>query len=132
MLISNLRFRPVLGILRQACLQVMLLGSLIGCQASLISVEEIAPKKVGRTIYLTGKVVHLAPFIDRAAYQIEDATGKIWIVTDQDLPQLNRQISIKGKVEYQSLPVAEQELGDFYVVELEQLESPSDQPQSLE
>ena len=125
MSIANLKFKSVLGTLRQACLLGALLG-MLGCQPSLMSVEEISPRKVGKTIYLTGKVVHLAPFIDRAAYQIEDATGRVWIVTSQDPPQLNQQISIKGKVEYQSLPFAEQELGDFYVVELEQLESPID------
>ncbi|NJL53030.1 MAG: hypothetical protein HC930_14030 [Hydrococcus sp. SU_1_0] len=84
-------------------------------------IEEVSPQKVGKTVYVTGKVVHLAPFIDNGAYQMEDGTGKVWVVSTQTLPQGNQQIKIKGKIEYQSLPFAQQELGDFYLVELERL-----------
>ena len=66
-----------------------------------------------------------ADFLDRAAYQIEDATGKIWVVTTQKPPEFGQLLSIKGKLEYQSLMFAEQELGDFYVIELEQMLLPT-------
>jgi uncharacterized protein YdeI (BOF family) len=99
-----------------------LLASLFGCRTPVITIKESA-QKVDKTVYLTGKVIRLAPFLGNAAYQIEDATGKIWVVTTQTLPQSNQQINIKGKVEYQSLPIAAQELGDFYLVELERLSS---------
>ncbi len=125
MLISDLRFRlrfrPVVDRFRQISLWILLLMGLFGCRTPLISVEDISQKKVGKTVYLTGKVVHIAPFVDNAAYQLEDATGRAWVVTTQNPPIFGQQINIKGKIEYQSLPFAEQELGDFYLVELEQL-----------
>ncbi|MGB5635593.1 MAG: hypothetical protein WBM86_22825 [Waterburya sp.] len=99
--------------------------SLIGCRDSSISVKEISQQKIDNTVYLTGKVVHIAPFIDRAAYQIEDATGKIWVVTTQNPPEFGKSISIKGKIKYQSLSFAEQELGELYLFELEQLPIPA-------
>lgn len=102
----------------------MLLVSLISCRSSLISVEEISQQKIDQTVQLTGKVVHVSPLIDRAAYQIEDVTGKIWVVTTQNPPELGKLISLKGKIQYQSLPFAEQELGELYLVELEQLPIP--------
>ncbi|MEL6578163.1 MAG: hypothetical protein AAFQ14_00315 [Cyanobacteria bacterium J06621_12] len=123
MLISNLKFGSVLHKLKEIGLAIALLASLFGCQTPLIVVEEISAKKVDKTVYLTGKVVHQAPFLDNAAYQLEDETGKIWVVTTQNPPRLNQKINIKGKIQYQSLPFAQQELGDFYVVELEQLSS---------
>jgi len=123
MLISNLKFGSVLHKLKEISLAIALLASLFGCQTPLIVVEEISAKKVDKTVYLTGKVVHQAPFLDNAAYQLEDDTGKIWVVTTQNPPRLNQKINIKGKIQYQSLPFAQQELGDFYVVELEQLSS---------
>jgi len=116
----NLSFTPVLNKLKQISLWSIPILSLCGCRASLIAVEEIAAKKVNKTVSLQGKVVHLAPFLDNSAYQLEDSTGKIWVVTTQNPPQLSQQIEIKGKVKFQSLPFAEQELGDFYIVELEQ------------
>ncbi len=126
MLISNLRFRPVVNKLQQISLWIILLGILVGCRSPLISIAGISASKIGKTVYLTGKVVHLAPLVDRAAYQVEDATGKIWVVTTQEPPELGQLINIKGKIEYQSLLFAEQELGEFYVIELEQLSLPNE------
>ncbi|MEM6613280.1 MAG: hypothetical protein AAF652_13690 [Cyanobacteria bacterium P01_C01_bin.72] len=123
MLISNLKFGSVLNQLKAIGLAIALAAGLLGCQTPLIVVEEISPKKVNQIVYLTGKVVHQAPFLDNAAYQLEDDTGKVWVVTTQNLPRLHQKINIKGKIQYQSLPFAQQELGDFYVVELEQLSS---------
>lgn len=125
MLISNLRFKLVIDKLIQISAWITLLISLVGCRASLIAIEGISPQKIGKTVYLKGKVVHLAPLVDRAAYQIEDATGKIWVVTTQKPPEFGQLLSIKGKLEYQSLMFAEQELGDFYVIELEQMLLPT-------
>ena len=127
MLISNLRFRPVVDRLKQVSLWIILLGGLFGCRPPSISVEDISQKRVGKTVYLTGKVVQIAPFVDNAAYQLQDATGKTWVVTAQNPPAFGQQVNIKGKIKYQSLPFVEQELGDFYVVELEQLPLPSDE-----
>ncbi len=98
-------------------------ASLVGCQPSEIHIIDVEKKKSGKTVHLTGKVTHLAPFIDNAAYKLQDDTGSVWVVTSQTPPTLNTIVSIKGKIQYQSLPFAETELGDFYVIELEQLEA---------
>ncbi|MFM2311412.1 MAG: hypothetical protein RLZZ04_688 [Cyanobacteriota bacterium] len=126
MLISPLRFRPIFVKFQKTSLWITLLATLVGCRSPLIEVETVSPQKVGKTVYLSGKVGHLAPFLDNGAYQLEDGTGKIWVVTTQTLPQKNQQINLKGKIAYQSLPLAEQELGEFYLVELER---PVDLPQ---
>lgn len=123
MFANNLNFEPTLDKLKFASVWWIIFSSLIGCHAPFMAVQDISVKKTGKTINLTGKVIQVAPFIANAAYQLEDPTGKVWVVTDRNLPQLGQQINIKGKIEYQSLPFAEQELGDFYIVELEQLES---------
>ena len=124
MLFSYLKFKPVINKLKYISLWTILLSSLAGCQAPQVAVEQISAKKIDKVVYLTGKVVHLAPFVDNAAYQLEDETGKVWVVTTKTPPQKGQKIRIKGRIEYQSLPFAERELGDFYLVEIEQLESP--------
>lgn len=123
MLVFNQKIEPVSCKLSYLSLVVLLLGSLVGCQPAPISLNAIAEQKSGKVVYLTGKVTHIAPFVDTAAYQLEDNTGNVWVVTRQTPPVLGKTLSLKGRIEYQSLPFAEQELGDFYVVELEQLET---------
>lgn len=126
MIISSLRFRPIANKLHRIISGITLLVSLVACHSSLTSVAEIDQQQIDRIVSLTGKVIHVSPLIDLAAYQIEDATGKIWVVTTQKLPELGQPISIKGQIKYQSLPFATQELGELYLVELEQLPIPPD------
>jgi hypothetical protein len=120
MLVNNLKLEPVISKLKYISLWGILLSSLTACQPPLISIDQISSSKIGKTVYLTGKVEHLAPFIDNAAYQLEDTTGKIWVITSQSPPKLSQAVTIKGKIAYESLTFAEEELGDFYIVELEQ------------
>lgn len=99
----------------------ILVTQLWGCQPAMITIDEIAPPTNGKTVYLMGKVVHLAPFVGEGAYQLRDSGGKIWVVTQDTLPAKDEPIKIKGKIEYQSLPFVDGDLGDFYIVELERL-----------
>lgn len=119
----NFKFKPVTTI-KHISLWI-LLCSLVSCRASQIYIRDLS-SKTDKTVYLTGEVVHLAPLVDRTAYQIEDTTGKAWVVTATEPPLQGQQIDIKGKVQYQSLPFAERELGSFYVVELERLDPNSE------
>ena len=125
MLISHSKWVLITDKLKRISLSAIALG-LAGCQTPSISVADITSKKIGKTVYLTGEVVQIAPLIDNAAYQLKDSTGKIWVVTNHNTPKLKEQIEIKGKIEHQSLSFAEQKLGEFYIIELEQLPLPTE------
>ena len=90
-------------------------------ELAITSIERISKQKSGRTIYVKGKVTHRSPFLGSAAYQLQDSSGTVWIVTANSLPTQGEEVFIKGKIQYQSLPIQEQELGGFYLVELQQL-----------
>ena len=53
------------------------------------------------------------------AYQLQDASGTVWVITSQ--PGLSKadRVLIKGNLRYQSIPLDRQELGDFYIEEQE-------------
>jgi hypothetical protein len=84
-------------------------------------IKEVPQQQPDSTLYLQGKVSELVPFLGNGAYQLQDQTGKIWIRTHQNLPKLGEQITIKGQVKYQSIAISNQEMGEFYLVELEQV-----------
>lgn len=69
------------------------------------------------TVYLQGKVTTRAPFLTGGAYRLQDGTGTIWVITKQSVPNVGDQISIKGQLRYQSLPISGQELGEVSVFE---------------
>jgi hypothetical protein len=68
-------------------------------------------------VFLQGQVTNRAPLLGSSAYKLKDATGTIWVFTNQNVPNLGDEVLIKGKLQFQSIPVGGQELGEVYVQE---------------
>lgn len=117
-------------VLALACLSLLLGGLTAGAQMALFGasggtdIGEIQQKRdVNSTVYLQGKVEKRAPFLGAGgAYQLQDATGSVWVITNKTLPNQGDEVSIKGSVNYESIPVAGLELGEVYIKEQEQLQ----------
>lgn len=90
-----------------------------------VSVAEISQRRGDRIISLKGRVIARVPFIDSGSYQIQDDTGTVWILTKNPLPNIGEEVTIKGQVEYQPIPIGGQDIGEFYVLELEKLATAS-------
>jgi hypothetical protein len=78
--------------------------------------------KVGSRVNVKGTVIQKAPFLESGAYQIQDETGKIWVMRDLPLPNSGELIVIKGIVQYESIPIGKQDFGEVYLDEQKQLE----------
>jgi hypothetical protein len=85
--------------------------------ANVTPIQKITPQNKDTTVYIQGKVEKTAPLIQRKAYQINDSTGKIWVITNQGNFQIGEQVVLKGNVQYQSIPLAGQEYGEIYLEE---------------
>ena len=113
---------------------VSLNTSLISCNSlissdlltskAIIPINAIAEQSKTETIYVTGKVTKVAPLLGNNAYQVQDSTGTIWVITTAHLPSVGQNILIKCHIKSQSLSLISQELEELYLVELEQLENP--------
>jgi hypothetical protein len=77
------------------------------------------PKNIDSNVYLKGKVSDRSPFLEGGAYQLDDSTGKIWIITTNKLPSLETEIAIEGTVRYQSIPIENREWGELYMIQEE-------------
>ncbi|MDJ0599744.1 MAG: DNA-binding protein [Crocosphaera sp.] len=122
----------------------LLVGGMLGCtplnhlglaQPSITPIGEISSQPSTEStseeqiVYLEGKVVDHAPFLDRGSYQLEDDTGTVWVLTNDPLPQTGETVQITGKVTYQSIPLGGQDVGELYILEVEKLEANSPQTQ---
>ena len=70
-------------------------------------------------VYLQGEVVQRVPLLAGWLYQVEDETGLIWVMTPAIAPELGDRVTVKGTVGFESVPIADEELGDYYIQELE-------------
>ncbi|QOV21619.1 hypothetical protein [Anabaenopsis elenkinii] len=81
-------------------------------------IEQIKPATdMPNILYIRGKVERQVPLVNQWAYQIHDSTGKIWVITHQPHFQAGQEVLIRGKVNYKSIPLADQEFGEVYLEE---------------
>ncbi len=106
----------------------LLLGGIFGCGSlaemnmPVTNIRDLQQNRANySTIYLKGRVENQAPFLGTGAYQVRDETGSIWVFTTQGLPNKGDEILVKGEVQYKSIPLAGQDLGEVYIEEVEQV-----------
>lgn len=82
------------------------------------SIQEIKLEKEQKnTVYIQGKVEKHAPLIGKQGYQVADATGKIWVITNKSDLKVGQDVVLKGKVKYKNIPLGGQEYGEIYLEE---------------
>lgn len=111
----GLTFLLLMGL--SSCASSGLNGINFSIGANINPIRELKPQSDKSTVYIQGKVEKKVPLVKRQAYQINDSTGKIWVLTDQSGWKEGQQVVIKGKVNYQSIPLANREYGEIYLEE---------------
>jgi hypothetical protein len=114
---------------RRISLSLLLSGLILSCSPlnpfglafqEYVSINTLSQLSNQRVVYLKGIVVNLAPFLEGGAYQLQDATGAVWIKTDKPLPKKGTALTVKGELAYQAIFVGQDKLGESYVLEIEQ------------
>ncbi len=86
--------------------------------ANMTPIRELKPQQDDQAIvYIQGKVERQVPLLQRRVYQINDSTGKIWVITNQTGLREGEQVVIKGKIRYKSIRLAGKQLGEVYLEE---------------
>lgn len=73
-------------------------------------------------VYLRGRVGDRIPLIEAQIYQLQDDTGSIWVLTTDPLIESGATVAVQGRVRFESIPLAGQELGEIYIEEQERWE----------
>jgi hypothetical protein len=69
------------------------------------------------TVYLKGTVGKQVPFLGTKAYELQDSTGTIWVITQEKVPKLKDTVLLKGKVLHKNISMGGQTLKEVYVQE---------------
>lgn len=104
------------------------LGGLFGCGSVEHGINAIGtnitpirslqpPQEDNTTVYIQGRVDKQVPLLKRRAYQINDSTGKIWVITNQHNWKQGDKVVVKGKIKHQSIALAGKEYGEVYLEE---------------
>lgn len=83
------------------------------------SISELKPQKSDNDapVYVQGKVERKVPLLEQQMYQIDDSTGKVWVLTNQKGWKVGDKVVVKALPRYESIPVSGAELGKLYLEE---------------
>lgn len=112
---------------------VLLCLSAIGCSASpnlstasnnvmavlepgeQVKVNQVNQKR-DRRVQVQGKIRAQAPLMGGLrAYEVQDETGSVWVVTDRALPATGSQVTLNGTVKFQKIDVAGKDQSTVYI-----------------
>ncbi len=116
--IYRLGLAPILILGLASCNNVSEYGmNAIGVNVTAIS--ELTPQKGDNNapVYVSGKVERKVPLLEKQMYQIEDSTGKIWVLTNQKGWKVGEKVVVKAIPQYESIPISGAELGKVYLEE---------------
>jgi len=93
-------------------------------QWSVTSIGQLLQTRSQNTVVtLRGKVQAIVPLVGNSAYQLEDTSGKIWVLTSNpNLPKVGDILMIKAQTRYEAILIAGQDRGELYLQEQEILE----------
>ena len=84
---------------RSGPLIVLAAGALTSTVCALKAVNQILadPSRYrNREVRLSGAAVHSYSVANRGAYQINDATGELWVVFEAGVPRRSARVTVKG------------------------------------
>ncbi len=82
-----------------------------------LEIETKKETKKPKNVRINGKIINIIPLVGSFAYQVEDNTGKIWVMTEDNPPEIDQEIIINGILTYEDITVEDKSFGEFYVVE---------------
>ena len=75
------------------------------------------------TVFLQGKVGRQAPIVGGTIYELQDGTGSIWVVARQTTSKPGEEVSVRGILRYESIPLNGKEQGSLYVEQQEPVQA---------
>jgi hypothetical protein len=81
-----------------ACLTVAALF-LAGCEEKSINQIKAEPSRyANREVGIRGQVTESFSVLGRGAYQVDDGTGKLWVISERGVPRKGSHVAVKGHI----------------------------------
>jgi hypothetical protein len=59
-------------------------------------IAELIQKSEGSRVVVQGKVTAIAPLVKQSVYEVQDASGVVWVLTNHQAPQRHAQVKVHG------------------------------------
>lgn len=86
---------------RYAALVVLILMAcaMVGCEQKTINQIKAEPDRyANREVAVVGTVTRSISALGKGVYEIEDQTGKLWVVSESGVPREGARVIVRGKI----------------------------------
>ncbi|MBW4472960.1 MAG: hypothetical protein KME45_21670 [Stenomitos rutilans HA7619-LM2] len=77
---------------------------------------------VNAIVKVKGQVGQRVPLLGKTAYELSDATGSLWVIATDAIPNLGDGVVVEGKLLYQTIQLNGREQGSVYLEQQRQLQ----------
>ncbi|MEO1400415.1 MAG: hypothetical protein AAFV72_04070 [Cyanobacteria bacterium J06635_1] len=70
-----------------------------------------------QSVELEGIVRQRVPLLEGWIYELEDETGRIWVLTEASEPALDETARVSGTVQYEQILIGDVDIGEYYIQE---------------
>ena len=81
---------------------------------TIASLDTLTPET---EVQIQGVVTQRVPLLEKGAYELQDGTGDIWVITDAALPEEGTTLVVSGKLQVHELQFQEQDFGELFIQE---------------
>ncbi|MBV5261686.1 hypothetical protein FLX56_25055 [Synechococcus moorigangaii CMS01] len=107
------------------CISTLIAVNLIGCtpwtvlsqqedQQTITSLETLTS---GAEVQIQGTVTQRVPLLEQGAYELEDDTGRIWVITASPLPEEGTTLAVSGQLQRHELQLQQEDFGELFIQE---------------
>ena len=89
------------SIVRRVALLLLVIGAVSSAACASRTINQVLAdpgRYRDREVKLSGSVVDSYSLVGNGAYQIEDSTGKLWVVSNGGVPRKGARVSVTGRV----------------------------------
>jgi hypothetical protein len=73
--------------------------AMVGCEQKTINEIKADPGRyANQEVAVVGNVTRSFSVLGRGAYEIDDGTGKLWVVSESGVPREGARVGVKGKI----------------------------------
>jgi hypothetical protein len=89
------------SLLRRAGLIALVIGAIASAACATRSINQVLAdpsRYANKQVTISGSVVDSYSVVGKGAYQLEDKTGRLWIVSANGVPRKGARVNVKGTV----------------------------------
>jgi hypothetical protein len=78
---------------------VLLALAMVSCEEKSINQIKADPSRyANKEVGVVGRVVQSYSVLGKGAYEIDDGTGKLWVVSDRGVPREGAKVAVRGTI----------------------------------